>query len=329
MDNRYKVIVSVIVVALFVASVMVYGVSNATGRTGTESSTAPASTMSSGQLVQMQGASINGQLSKFGNFQLVSENSQFNPNAQLVVTLSLKPTGNLSSYVSAISNPDSAMYRQYTSAAELGTMFGVSQQAYSSIASYFSQYGLNVQTSPARLSLTLVGTVSQFESAFDTQIGAYAIQYTSDGVWMPLFGNGSAVPGSVSLSPVEYVNTAGLNMPAGIAQYVSGVTGLDGMAASPDLMLPYGMSPSGVVLGLYNSTGSTVTLNSSQAPGSINNPYDLGSVQNITDANYTWAPNYLTPTAAAFNDPFGNYQFIFPSTLAHVWLTCNGGLSGP
>ena len=49
------------------------------GRTGIESSTAPASTMSSGQLVQMQGASINGQLSKFGNFQLVSENSQFNP----------------------------------------------------------------------------------------------------------------------------------------------------------------------------------------------------------------------------------------------------------
>jgi subtilase family serine protease len=327
MDNRYKVIVSVIVVALFVASVMVYGVSNATGRTGIESSTAPASTMSSGQLVQMQGASINGQLSKFGNFQLVSENSQFNPNAQLVVTLSLKPTGNLSSYVSAISNPDSAMYRQYTSAAGLGNMFGVSQQAYSSIVSYFSQYGLNVQTSPARLSLTLVGTVSQFESAFDTQIGAYAIQYTSDGVWMPLFGNGSAVPGSVSLSPVEYVNTAGLNMPAGIAQYVSGVTGLDGMAASPDLMLPYGMSPSGVVPGLYNSTGSTVTLNSSQAPGSINNPYDLGSVQNITDANYTWAPNYLTPTDAAFNDPFGNYQFIFPSTM-HVLTGASNLWSG-
>ena len=316
-----------IVVALFVASIMVYGVSNAAGRSEAQIPIASESSMLSGQMVQMQPSTINSQSLKFGNFELVNENSQFNPNAQLVVTLSLKPQGNISSYVSAISNPDSALYRHYTTAAGLGALYGVSQQVYSSIVSYFSHYGLSVQTSPARLSLTLVGTVSQFESAFDTQIGAYAIQYTSDGVWLPQFGNGSAVPGNVSLSPIEYVNTAGLNMPAGIAQYVSGITGLDGMAASPDLMLPYGMSPSGVVQGLYNNTGTSVTLNSSQAPGSISNPYDLGSVQNITDANFTWAPDYLTPTEAAFNTPFSNYQFIFPSTM-HVLTGASNLWSG-
>lgn len=327
MSNRYKVIVSVIVVAIFIASVMVYGMSNATGRTDTESLPIAANSSSSGTLVEMQGSALSGQLSKLGNFQLVSEGAQFNPNAQLVVTLSLKPTGNLSAYVSSISNPGSPLYRQYVSAGTFGSMFGVSQQVYNSIVSYFSQYGISVQTSSARLSLTLVGTVSQFESAFNTQIGAYAIQYTSDGVWIPLFGNGSAVPGSVSLSPIEYVNTAGLKMPAGIAQYVSGITGLDGMAASPDLMLPYGMSPAGIVPGLYNSTGTSFTFNSTQTPGSFYNPYDLGSVQNITDANFTWAPNYLTPTAAAFNDPSGNYQIIFPSTM-HVLTGASNLWSG-
>ncbi len=326
MDNRYKVILSVVVVALFIASVMVYGMSNATGRTGTESFTTGANAVSQGPLVQMQGSAVAGQPSSLGNFQLVSESNQFNPNAQLIVTLSLKPTGNLSSYIASLSNPNSPLYKQYTTAGSLGSMFGIPVQAYNSIVSYFKGYGINVQTSSARLSLTLIGTVSQFESAFNTQIGAYAIKYTSDGVWVPLFGNGSAVPGSVSLSPIEYVNTAGLSMPAGIAKYVSGITGLDGMAASPHLMLPYGMSPAGIVPGIYNSTNS-LNLNSSQAPGSISNPYDLGSVQNITYANFTWAPNYLTPTAAAFNDPSGNYQFLFPSTM-HVLTGASNLWSG-
>ena len=331
MNNRNRVFFALLIAVLFMASAFVFVDQGQAAAAPTHSGYG----MSAGTepLVSVQNSSLNQLASTAGTYTLLDEQNHFDPSAIVIVTISLKTVSGFANLVNSVSNPASTQYRQYVSTGELGNQYGISTSAYNGIVSYFEGFGITVYTSSARISLTLQGTVQEYEEAFHTQIGAYAIQYTSNGIWNPLFGNESGTPGSVSVSPIIYVDTSGLDLPASIAQYVSGITGLDGMLAQPDVMLPFGMNPSMVTVGLSSTTAGNAQFpiyngnNASYPLGNANNPYTIDQIQNISYANFTWTLNSLTPTDAAFSDPSGNYQFIYPSTM-HVLTGASNLWSG-
>ncbi len=293
-------------VAIFIASLFFVGapIGHAKTAPGTDNA-----------MVTVQKPVISGNVKTFGNFKLINEASKLNPNATVLVTLSFKGSASLSNYVNEISNPSSPLYRDYMNVYQLGDEFGLSQSTYNMIASYFSNYNIKVYKSPARLTMSLSGKISDFDKAFNTKIGAFAIEYKSKGMWLPLFGNNSGIIGNKSFSPLIYVNTGDLSLPEYISQYVSGISGLSGAMAAPALVMPFNMTPkSGVQPNLSGN-------------GSYNNPYTLSQIQNITYANYTWAPNSETPTSAASENPSGGYQFLFPSTM-HVLTGASNLWSG-
>ncbi|AAT43635.1 S53 family peptidase [Picrophilus oshimae] len=304
MKNSYKKIAAYSMVAIFIASLFFVGASighvqSAPGRDNA--------------MVTVQKPVITGNTKTFGNFELINEESKMNLNATVTVTLSFK--NSLSSYINEISNPSSPFYRNYMNVDEIGSEFGLSQSTYNMIASYFSNYNIKVYKSPARLTMSLSGTVSQFDKAFNTKIGAFAIEYKSKGMWIPLFGSNSGLNGNVSVSPLIYVNTGDLSLPEYISQYIGGISGLDGAMAAPALVMPFNMTPK-------SGVQPSITGN-----GSYNNPYTLSQIQNITYANYTWALNSETPTDAASENPSGGYQFLFPSTM-HVLTGASNLWSG-
>lgn len=302
MNRKQKVLISVAVAILMVASVLLVphaGLALRSAGTAQKDSGLPA--LRAAPLTQVAGGGMPSS-SSLGQFSVVSQPE--NSNAVVTVTLSLKTQPGLHSYLSAVNNPESGLYRHYMTASQMGSAFGVSAAQYSALVSYFESYGLNVVQTPTRMSLTVSGTVSQLESAFHTAISAYAYQYTSTGIWQPLFGNDSGIAGTTTLSPTFYVAST-LRLPSPIANLVTGVSGLDGMLASPMLMLPKGIYPGENLSAQYN-------VNSSQAQADATY-FSTSAIQNITYANYTYGNSSF---AQFFGFP-QLYQFLYPSTM-HV-----------
>ena len=95
-----------------------------------------------------------------------------NPTMQLTVLVGLKynqPTL-LNTYLSDVQNPSSSVYHQYMSKQQFYNTFSPSQQVYSNLVNYFSSKGLTVASYVDRVSIKLVGTVNQFENAFNSKI---------------------------------------------------------------------------------------------------------------------------------------------------------------
>jgi len=193
----------------------------------------------SAPLTQVAGGNTQPTLS-YGQYSVVPQ--QLQSNAEITVTLSLKAKSGFNSYINEVNNPASPLFRHYLTASEVGSLYGVSASQYSALENYFESYGLTVVPNVERLSLTVIGTPSQIDAAFHTSVQAMAYQYTSNGMWNPLFGNESGIAGSVTTSPTFYVASS-LSLPSPIAGIVTGVTGLDGMLASPMLALPKGLYP--------------------------------------------------------------------------------------
>ena len=181
MNKKNQVFFALLIAALFMASAFVFADQGQT----VASSTHVGNTMSASAepLVSVQNSSLNQLTSTAGTYRLLDEQNQFNPSAVVIVTISLKTGTGFSILVNSVSNPASAQYRQYVSTEELGNQYGISAPAYNEIVSYFEGFGITVFTSSARISLTLQGTVLEYEAAFHTQIGAYAIEYVSNGLW--------------------------------------------------------------------------------------------------------------------------------------------------
>jgi subtilase family serine protease len=248
----------------------------------------------SAPLTQVAGGNTQPTLS-YGQYSVVPQ--QLQSNAEITVTLSLKAKSGFNSYINEVNNPASPLFRHYLTASEVGSLYGVSASQYSALENYFESYGLTVVPNVERLSLTVIGTPSQIDAAFHTSVQAMAYQYTSNGMWNPLFGNESGIAGSVTTSPTFYVASS-LSLPSPIAGIVTGVTGLDGMLASPMLALPKGLYPGLTGTPQYSGVSTSGDLVY----------YGTSSIQNISYANYTYSYSFLS------NDL---YQFLYPSTM-HV-----------
>lgn len=97
-----------------------------------------------------------------------------------------------------------------------------------------------------------------------------------------------------------------LHLPTSLANLVTGVSGLDGMLASPMLMLPRGMYPGENLSALYNINPSESQVDPSYTSTS--------QIQNITYANYTYGDCQLAEELFGYPQ---YYQFLYPSTM-HV-----------
>ena len=274
----------------------------------------------SGPETQVTGASnLNpGGPTVLGTISVLPEPAKFNPNAPMSVVITLKPTANLANVVGALSNPASSQYRHYLSAAGVGANFGVSSGQYASAVQYFQGFGLKVSPSTTLLSLSLSGTVAQMESAFHTRLAAFAQQYTSNGVWNPLFGNSSATSGVVVTGPVFYSNTQPASLPQSVAGIVNGIAGLDAMPAQPDIMMPYGMSPNSAGPAAPNTAVNTTVPSDAFSCTTFFFPEgceaQINAGVNYTQGNFLWT----TCDAVGFTGQCGNYQFLFPSTMPYI-----------
>lgn len=325
MDNRRKAWLSVALALLFVASVLFVPHAGSISVTGGSNQSSGLSALRSSPLSQVAGAaSAPTSTTMLGQYSLLSEPAQYNGNAQITVTIGFKSQPGLSSFVQTINNPSSTDYRHFATSQQLGALFGLAPAAYGTIASYFESYGLTVQPSNTYLSMQVTGSVSDISQALHTTVSAYSMQYASNGVWNALFGNGSGISGSVSTSPVFYVNTGGIYLPSAISQYVNGVVGLGGAMATPNIAMPYGFTPQGVDSNLMSNASAPGdgSVNVSDQLGSSLNPYSLDQIQSINNANYTFFPS----SYIAFGQT-GMWQVLFPSTM-HVLTGANNLWSG-
>jgi len=255
----------------------------------------------------------------FGTVSVIPNPSAYNPNAPDSVTVTLAPSGSLTTLVNDQSDVASAQYRDFLSAQQVGAQYG--NPSYDSVAAYFAGYGLTVTPSATALTLTVSGSVSQVAAAFHTTMSSFTQTYQSEGMYDPLFGPNSGVAGSTESGPTIYANTAPAELPSGIATAVNGIAGLNQMVATPTISLPVGMDP-----GMYNPSSldnNSTPPNSTGAvcqfgiAGPCNNELDL--YQSDQEHNFLWTdfgPN--GETCEEESGLCGTYQFMFPSTMPAV-----------
>ncbi len=310
-----------VLAAVLVGSVLV-GLAVPAGAGGASVAGRVNSPLTSGPIVQVQGSSSG--LSTTGPTQLgtvtvVPDASAYSGSAPVRVTVTLKPTGDLQGYLNAINNPSSSEYRHFLTASAVGLRFGVPSGTYASAVAYFQSFGLSVQPSATLLTLSVSGTVAQVSAAFHTNLAAFQEQYRSNGMWRPAFGNQSGVAGTTETGPTFYANTAPASLPSGLAGIVSGIVGLDGMAATPEVMAPMGIHP-GMSLSEAASFAaqntsvlmSTLTCNFGVF-GSC--PESLDVHQNINQGNFLWTDFSPYGFTCGFYGICGQTQFLFPSTM--------------
>lgn len=89
------------------------------------------------------------------------------------VALQLQNAAGLSSYAQQVSDPRSPLYRHFLTPEQIGSTYGASASALSSVASYFASYNLHVGTWPQHLSLYVSGPQHALEQALGTTFGVY------------------------------------------------------------------------------------------------------------------------------------------------------------
>ena len=113
----------------------------------------------------------------------------------------------LQTFVDQVSNPDSPLYRQFMTPAEIGQNFGASQADVNSAVSFLQSKGLSVTMIPkSRTAVIAKGTVSQIEAAFGTKMTG--VQDAYDG-------------------RIFHTNLTPVNVPASLVSKIHSVRGLD------------------------------------------------------------------------------------------------------
>ncbi|MEM3186060.1 MAG: protease pro-enzyme activation domain-containing protein [Conexivisphaerales archaeon] len=279
----------IIAVALFVSTIStgtLLGVSGAT--------TAPLVAVANTQPKQITG--------DFGNY-TVSPGT-YDPNHKLLVTISFFPQHSLGYYLNLVSNPNSPAFHDFLSPSQIAELAGNSA-AYQQAVSYFESYGLQTMQSTTELTLAVQGTASQLAAAFHTKIGAFNITYRSKGIYNAVFGNSSTVKGSASTLSF-YANTEPIYLPSSIASSISGISGLDGAFASPQLMVLGGSYPT-----------PNIGPNASQLP--IPKPatnVTWNTAVNATNGYYGWYNACNVFGTCSGTSPYE--QMFFPSTMPRL-----------
>jgi subtilase family serine protease len=238
---------------------------------------------------------------------IAADPSAFNPTAGVGLTIGLSAPS-LASIEQNVNNPGSPEYRHYLTYAATVSL-GVSAATQVSLVAYLESYGLTVSGND--LSLNVGGTVAQIQSALHTSLGAFEETYSGT-AWNPIYDHVTGIntttnqPIYTSEPRVFYSTTSSVELPSTFAGVVSGISGLNGLIAQPQLSAPVGTAP-GVVPSTVSKwahapTGSTV---SATAPGGA------ASVNLATGAaNYTWNNTYV---------PGEKIQFYFPSTMPTLY----------
>jgi subtilase family serine protease len=133
--------------------------------------------------------------------------------APVQLTLALTPSDPqaLAAYAQQVSDPGSALYRQYLSVGEFAARFGAGASEVASVRAALSQAGLSVGSVSANgLSLSASGSAAQIEAAFATQLDHITL---ADGT-------------------TAYADVTDPTLPAAAAGAVQTVTGLDTLPAA-------------------------------------------------------------------------------------------------
>ena len=91
----------------------------------------------------------------------------------LRLTIALQPQdpSALASYATAVSTPDSSLFRHYLSVAQFADRFGATDAHIAAVESALRTAGLNVGTVTAnKLTIPVTGTAAQVESAFSVSL---------------------------------------------------------------------------------------------------------------------------------------------------------------
>ncbi len=237
--------------------------------------------------------------------------------SDVTATVALTPSASLSAFVNELNNPNNPQYRKFLTLNDVGAAFGSS--SYAAAADYFSSYGLSVQVSSGLLTLTVSGTPSQMGAAFHTTLTPFAREYSSQGVWNPLYGNASAVAGNVSYAPGFYANTAPLALPASLTGVVAGVAGLGGIEAQPMVSAPLNYGPGQnleAMLEAYNASHPGALQATPYTGPSDPSAFTTEQIQGLSGANFTWSPGQPFSFDCAF---YGigctASQTLYPSTM--------------
>ncbi|MGA9421984.1 MAG: protease pro-enzyme activation domain-containing protein [Rhodanobacteraceae bacterium] len=144
-----------------------------------------------------------GSLAKNG--QVASEADQ---PLSLTVVLKRDDEAGFQHYLRDVYDPQSPVYRQFLSQAELAARFGPSAADYRQVLDYLQAQGFQLaEQSANRLTLTVSGTRAQAEQAFDVHIGDYRIG-----------------------DRTFYANDRDPSLPGAIAVHVQAITGLSDLA---------------------------------------------------------------------------------------------------
>jgi subtilase family serine protease len=91
----------------------------------------------------------------------------------VIIALKLYPNPPVTAdqYNAELQDPSSPYYHQWLTPQEYGTMFGISTQDIQTITTWLQSYGLAVSNvANGRSSINVIGTASQFETAFNVQL---------------------------------------------------------------------------------------------------------------------------------------------------------------
>jgi subtilase family serine protease len=227
------------------------------------------------------------QLKSIGNYTISP--ASYNPEHQLTVVVSFA-SGSLSHYLDLVSNPSSIYFHQFLTPMQLAALLQ-NQQAVQQAESYFQSYGLTAIPSVTGLTMVLQGTAAQFSNAFHTGIGAFNMTSHSR-VWNPVFASQRSV--------TFYANTGQVFLPSQLAAEITGISGLEGAIATPQLMMP---------AELLNFKPSNTSVSVSPASKQVSN----SAAVNITNGYYGWYNACYYFGACFGTSP--NEQMFFPSTI--------------
>jgi subtilase family serine protease len=139
------------------------------------------------------------------------------------VGLQLSDPAGAAAFNQAVSDPSSASYRHFLSAAQWESRFSPSQTSVNEVTSWLGSQGLTVQgVTPDRMTVHATGTAAQIENAFGTGLGEYRV-------------NGQTVRRA----------SGAVTVPGTLAGVVTGVSGIDEVLATHDDMVRSGPTAGG------------------------------------------------------------------------------------
>src|SRR5579875_1844743 len=134
--NSYIMVVVVVVCHEKSNSITNSYYASCTGNSFSSSSCEPSSTQQPVQLAAV--ANTQPKLGNFGNFSITT--GTYDPNHEMLVTISFFPQHDLQQYLNLVSNPNSPAFHAFLSPTQIASLVG--STAYQQAVSYFQSYGL-------------------------------------------------------------------------------------------------------------------------------------------------------------------------------------------